>query len=338
MKNISVVGIDLSKNYFQVCAMTKQGEIIFNKRVTRNELPEVVQKLPSTTISMESCCGAHFWARKFQQMGHIVKLISPQFVKPFVKSNKNDANDSEAIAIASSQGHMRFVPMKNIEQQEIQGLHKTRELYVKQYTAVANHIRSLLLEHGIIIPKGVKKINKNIWLHIDDINNELTPNIREQLKELYEHFNDLQKKATAYEKKLTLLARQDERCKNLLTMPGIGPLISTALVSAIGNGHEFKKGKELSAWLGLVPKQHSSGNKQRLLGISKRGDKYLRKLLIHGARSALIHCTNKTDKLSLWMQRKKESLGFNKATVALANKNARIALALLNNNTIYIKQ
>ena len=336
MSNINVIGLDLAKSNFQVCAMNKQGKTIFNKKVTRKKLAELIQGISPCLIAMEACVGAHYWSRKFQQMGHTVKLISPHFVKPFVKSNKNDANDSEAIAVAATHGHMRFVPIKNIKQQETQGLHKTRELWVRQYTSTANHIRAILLEHGITIPKGASYI-KQLWEHLEDAENELTPVIREQLRQLYEHFKQLKQNIDDYKKQLTELAKTDEKSKNLLTIPGFGPLTTTALVSAVGNGHDFKHGRELAAWLGLVPRQYSSGGKQTLLGISKRGDKYLRKLLIHGARSVLSKCSKKTDKQSLLLQKKKQTLGLNKAAVALANKNARVAWALLNNNTVYGK-
>jgi len=358
MENINVIGIDLAKQTFQVCAMTKQGKTVLNKKVTRLKLAEHIQKLPVCTIAMESCCGAHYWARRFQAMGHKVKLIAPHFVKPFVKSNKNDAHDSEAIAIAASQEHMRFVPTKTIEQQEIQGWHRSRELYVKQYTATANHIRALLLEHGMVIPKGVAHV-KQVIDHLEDAQNELTMGIRAQLHQLYEHFKYLKAEAEALKERLTQPTQVDERIKylkaeaealkerltqptqvdermqRLQTIPGIGPLTSSALVAAVGNGHEFKRGRELSAWLGLVPKQHSSGGRQKLMGISKRGDKYLRKLLVHGARIIVARCDKKQDKLSLWLQAKKQTLGFNKTAVALANKNARIAWALLAQSAVY---
>jgi transposase len=335
MKDVSVIGIDLGRKNFQVCAMNKQGKTISNKKVTRDKLAQTIQQMPTCLVAMEACGGAHYWARKFADMGHQVKLISPQFVKPFVKSNKNDANDSQAIAIAATQGHMRFVPIKNINQQQTQGLHRTRELYMKHYVATANHIRSLLLEHGIVLPKGPRYITSQLKSHLEDADNELTAVIRDQLEALDEHFKDLKQKIDKYTKQLEQLATSDEACKRLLTIPGFGPLTATALVSAIGNGHDFNRGREVAAWLGLVPRQHSSGGKSTLLGMSKRGDKYLRTLLIHGARSVLSRCDNKQDKSSIKLQQKKQRLGFNKASIALANKNARVAWALINKQENY---
>lgn len=279
---------------------------------------------------MESCGGANYWARVFQRHGHIVKLISPQFVKPFVKTNKNDANDAEAIVEAASRPSMHFVPVKQVEQQDIQSLHRVRSRLVKNRTALINEIRGLNLEYGIAIPQGALKVKSQLLSIIDDKENELTASSRELMQELYDELIELEERLKKIEKKVTFICKGNDQCRRLLSIPGIGELNATAIVAAVPNANEFKNGRHMSAWLGLVPRQSSSGNKQLLLGISKRGDRYLRTLLIHGARAALCRCKNRDNKYGEWLTRKKESLGLNKAAVALANKNARIIWSLLN--------
>ena len=313
---ISVLGIDLAKNTYQLHGVDGVGKAVLKKRISRNELAAYIAGLPPCRIAMEACGGANYWARVFQRSGHQVKLISPQFVKPFVKTNKNDANDAEAIVEAASRPSMNFVPIKQVEQQDIQSIHRVRSRVVKNRTALINEIRGLLLEYGIAIPLGAAKVKRFLCEIIANNKNELTDLSRECMRGLYEELIEIE-------------ARQNKTCNRILKIPGVGDLTATALVAAIPDAREFKNGRHMAAWLGLVPRQSSSGDKQTLLGISKRGDRYLRTLLIHGARSALSHY-KKTDTLyGRWLFDKKASLSFNKAAVALANKNARIIWSLL---------
>lgn len=335
MKYINVVGIDLAKNLFQICGMNKAGKVIFNRSVSREKLPETMVQLPSCRVAMEACCGSHYWARTFQSMGHEVKLISPCFVKPFVKSNKNDHHDAEAIAIAANQPQMRFVPVKSIDQQAMQSLHRGRELLLKQRIATTNHIRGVLLEHGIAVPQGARKVLKDLWKYVDETGDQLPVLVKDLLYVLYEHANRLDKQLEEWDKKILVLAKTHEETRCLMEIPGIGHLTATALMASIGRGHEFRCGREVAAFLGLVPRQHSSGGKTVLLGISKRGDRYLRKLLVHGARSVIAHRGAKKDRQSLRLNEWVYRLGYNKAAVALANRNARVAWALLASGESY---
>ena len=327
---MNILGIDISKNTFQLHGADDRGKAVLKKRLLRSHLAAFVAQLPKCTIVMESCGGANYWARVFIRSGHSVKLISPQFVKPFVKTNKNDANDAQAIVDAASRPSMHFVPIKHVEQQDIQSLHRVRSRLVKNRTALINEIRGLNLEYGIPIALGAAKVKRSLCTIIADHTNELTPLSRECMQDLYDELLGAEVRLKKFDKKIRQLCRQNETCCRLLKIPGVGELTATAMVAAVPNAKEFNNGRHMSAWLGLVPRQSSSGNNQVLLGISKRGDRYLRTLLIHGARSALSHYKNRDNDYGLWLTRKKSRLSFNKAAVALANKNARIIWALIN--------
>jgi transposase len=327
---ISILGIDIAKNTFQLHGADDMGKAVLKKRLSRDQLGAYVANLPQCKIVMESCGGANYWARVFQRSGHTVKLISPQFVKPFVKTNKNDANDAEAIVEAASRPSMHFVPIKQVEQQDIQSIHRIRTRIVKNRTALINEIRGLNLEYGIPISPGAAKVKRSLCAIIADGSNELTALSREWLQSLYDELVDVETRLKALDKKIRQLCRQDESCCRLLNIPGVGELTATAMVAAVPNANEFKNGRHMSAWFGLVPRQSSSGDKQILLGISKRGDRYLRTLLIHGARSALSRYKNTDNDYGRWLTAKRARLSFNKAAVALANKNARIIWSLLN--------
>lgn len=334
MKNINVLGIDLAKNVFQLHGTDNKGKCVLRKRLSREKLIPFIATLTPCLIGIEASTGAHYFARVFSAMGHIVKMMSPQFVKPYIKSNKNDRNDACGIAEAVTRPDMRFVPIKKIEQQDMLLSHRARELAVKQRTAQANQIRGLLAEYGIIIPKGIRHINKitEILEHNDD---KLTPKSREIFMRLYEQFKTYDAQVDVYEKEIEHAVKNSAQCREIMKINGIGPLSASAMVATIGDAKVFKNGREVSAWLGLVPKQHSSGDKTRLSGISKRGDQYVRKLLIHGARAAVKYCDKKSDRLSVWLADKKQRCGVNKAAVALANKNARIIWAILNTGECY---
>jgi transposase len=334
-KRIKVLGIDLAKQTFQLHGINAQGHPVLQKKLTRKKLSAFIANLPPCLIGLEACGGAHHWGRVFTKLGHTVRLIAPQFVKPFVKSNKNDAVDAEAICEAVQRPSMRFVPAKILEQQDVQSLHRIRSQAVTRRTALANQIRGLLMEYGVIIPKGISYVRKEIPLVLEDADNALTPLFRELLNELYDEMVHLDERINKLEGKLETICTQNEDCQRLLTIPGVGLLSATALVAAIGDISVFKNGRELATWLGLVPRQHSTGGRSSLLGISKRGDCYLRTLLIHGGRTVVRVADKYQDRRSKWISDLDKRRGRNISAVAVANKNTRIAWTLLTNKTTY---
>lgn len=334
-REVKILGIDLAKKSFYLHGVDKAGETVLKKKMTRNKLKEFIIQLPPCLMGIEACGGSHYWKRFFEFYGHQVKMIAPQFVKPYVKSNKNDAVDAEAICEAVQRPSMRFVPGKSIEQQDQQSIHRIRSQLVAGRTAQSNQIRGLLLEYGITIPKGISYVRKYIPQILENADNELSDLFRELLLELYEEMKHFDERIQTLESKLEALSKQDENCQRLLSIPGIGLLTSTALIAAIGDISAFKSGRELAAWIGLVPKQHSTGGKSTLLGISKRGDSYLRTLLIHGGRSVVRSADKHKDRKSGWVSELAERRGNNIASVAVANKNARIAWAILSHKTTY---
>lgn len=322
---IKVLGIDIAKNVFQLHGVDSRGEVILKKRLTRKSLLPFLSTISPCLIGMEACCGSNYWGREFIKLGHEVKLMSPQFVKPYVKTNKNDYNDAEAICEAVTRPTMRFVAIKSVDQQNIQALHRMRSRLVSQRTGLVNHIRGILLEYGLVLPQGITQVRKNLRPLLEDRNTILPLMIRELIHELMDELILLDNRITQFDQRIKKICAMSEVCQRLIQVPGIGPMSATALVATIGDISYFKNGRHLSAWLGLVPRQSSSGNKQVLLGISKRGDKYLRKLLIHGARAVIYRMKNR----STWIQALVARSGINKACVALANKNARIIWALM---------
>jgi transposase len=326
---ISMLGIGIAKNTFRPHGADNSRKAVHKKRLARRELAAHVAYLPACTVVMEACGGANYWARVFQCSGHTVKLISPQFVKPFVKTNKNDANDALAIVEAASRPSMNFVPIKQVEQQDIQSIHRIRTRIVKNRTALINEIRGLCLEYGVVLLLGAARVKSSLCVAIADSDNELTPVPWESFQGLYEELVDVEARLKNLNIKIRQLFRQNENCQRILKVPGFGELTATAIVAAVPDPGEFRNGRHMSAWLGLVPRQSSSGDKQILLGISKRGDRYLRKLLIHGARTVLSHYKERDNDYTRWVGRKKATLSHNKAAVALANKNARIIGSML---------
>lgn len=333
--NVAVLGIDLAKQSFQLHGVDSRGITVLKKKLARKDLCNFIARLPVCIIGIEACGGANHWVRVLEKFGHTVHMIAPQFVKPFVKSNKNDAADAEAICEAVQRPSMRFVPAKSIEQQDIQSLHRIRSQAVARRTAQANQIRGLLLEYGLIIPQGISYVRKSIPLMLEDADNGLTVMFRELLSTLYDEMAHLDERIKVLETKLESLCAQNEDCQRLLSIPGVGLLSATAMVASIGNINAFKNGRELAAWLGLVPRQHSTGGKPTLLGISKRGDTYLRTLLIHGGRTVVRVANKHQDKRSAWVTQLEERRGKNISAVAVANKNARVAWALLSNKSTY---
>jgi len=334
-QKVNNVGIDLAKNVFHLVGTDTRGTILWRKRLARNALMPFMAQLPPVTIGMEACGGSHYWARQFRQQGHDVKLMAPQFVKPYVKSNKNDMRDAEAIAEAVTRPTMRFVPIKEVDQQDIQALHRIRARLMKERTALINEMRGLLGEYGIVLPKGVTQLRKGLLGKLEEEQAKLTPLSEELFHRLFNELVKLEEQIAYYDAKLKAMATSHPECLRLLTIPGIGPLSATALVAAMRDASAFKNGRQFAAWLGLVPRQHSTGGQTNLLGISKRGDSYLRKLLIHGARATLRWADLKTDRRSQWIRELIARRGSNRAAVAVANKNARIVWALLSRGGVY---
>ena len=322
---ITTVGIDLAKNLFQVHGVDERGNTALKKQLKRDQMMPFFANLPTCLIGMEACGSAHYWANKLQGLGHTVKLMAPQFVKPYVKTNKNDAADAEAICEAVSRPNMRFVPMKNSEQQAVLALHRARQGFVKARTAQANQIRGLLAEHGIIIPKGIAHIGKRLPDMLEDSENGLPGTFRQ----LGAHLKELDRQVQELDVQLQTWHRESPASTKLAQIPGIGPITASALVASVGDAKNFENGRQLAAWLGLVPRQHSSGGKHTLLGISKRGDSYLRTLLIHGARAVLRVAERKVGHANSWLAGVMGRRNHNVAAVALANKHARIVWALL---------
>jgi transposase len=325
---ITTVGVDLAKNVFQVHGVNAHGKVVLRKQLRREQMAPFFANLPACLVGMEACGSAHHWARKLASFGHTVKLIAPQFVKPYVKTNKNDAADAEAICEAVGRPSMRFVPIKNVEQQAVLSLHRVRQGFVKARTAQANQIRGLLAEYGLVVPQGIGHVTQRVPELIEDASNELPGSFRLLIDRLLDHLRLLHRQVDELEAQIKAWHRANEASRRLEKVPGIGPLGASALVASIGDAKNFENGRQLAAWLGLVPRQHSSGGKARLLRMSKRGDAYLRTLLIYGTRSVMSRVLQKADAQS-WAFQVASRRNKNVAAVALANKMARIVWALL---------
>lgn len=330
------IGVDLAKQVFQVHGVDSHEQVKCRKQLKRAQMLDFFRQLEPCLVAMEACGGSHYWARELIKLGHQVRLIAPQFVKPYVKSGKNDANDAEAICEAASRPTMRFVPIKTAEQQAGQSLHRIRSRLIRARTALVNEIRGLLGEFGLVIAqRGAAAAHRLLQQSLETPDNGLPGKMRELLKELQDELLAHDERLTRFDRELQQQARNDERCQRLLKVEGIGPISATAIVAAVGDAKQFSSARQFAAWLGLVPSQHSSGGKNQLGSISKKGDTYLRTLLIHGARSALLACKEKTDRRSLWVQQVQCRRNTNIATVALANKNARIIWAILSKGESY---
>lgn len=336
MNKLSIIGIDLAKNVIQLHGNDANGHTRFTRKLKRKEVLVFMANQPKSLVAMEACGGAHYWARMFQGQGHEVKMIHPQYVKPFVQVNKNDARDALAIAEAAARPSMPTVAVKSIEQQDIQAIHRVRERLVKEKTAISNELRGLLGEYGIVMAQGHKSIRETVLSILENAENGMSMKGREIINDLREQWLDRESRIGEYDKALKIIAKDNVVCQRLQSIPGIGPVNATLLYSHTGDHNHFASGRHLSASLGLVPRQHASGGKENLLGISKRGNKHVRKQLVHGARAAykvLLKEDNKS-RLSLWVKRM-EGKHPNKIIVALANKMARIVWALMKNETVY---
>ena len=335
MKEITTIGLDLAKLVFHVVCCDSRGKMIGKKMLRRSQVMAYFTNLPACLVAMEACASAHYWARCLQGLGHQVKLLPPQHVKGYLHGNKNDYNDAAAIAEAASRPAMRCVAIKSVEQQDTQALHRLRERCIQSRTALSNQLRSLLAEYGVILPQGIHVVRKALPRVLEDAENGLTDRFRRFLAEGYTQLCELDAHIGRYTEELDRYAQQHEACRRLQTIPGFGPITASLFHSEVGDGRGYRRGRDVSASVGLVPRQHGSGGKPVLLGISKRGDRYLRSLLIHGARAVVIQAGRKDDRLSRWINRIKAQRGFNKAVVALANKMARIGWAILANKTTY---
>jgi len=330
------VGVNLAKSVFQVHGVDRSERVVWRRKLTRATWLKVVLETvePGCEVGMEACGGAHHWARVLQARGFTVKMIAPQFVKPYVKSNKNDANDAEAICEAMSRPNMRFVAVKSVAQQDLQAAHRVRAEVSNQRKAKANQIRGLVSEYGLVAPKELVHLRMAIPMWLEDGENGLTGRFRRLLNALAHDLRELDHRMLELDREIAVIAAEDPVARRLQQLRGVGPLIATALVATIGDAKHFANGRQMAASIGLTPRQNSSGGKERLLGISKRGDAYLRTLMIHGARSALRTAKGKDDRLSRWVTRLAETRHHNVAAVALANKMARIAWAMMKNGIV----
>jgi transposase len=332
---VTTMGIDLAKQVFQLHGVDAHGKTVLKKRLSRSALRPFMANLPPCRVGLEACASAHYWSRQLRACGHDIRLMSPQFVKPYVKSQKNDSNDAEAICEAVSRPTMRFVSPKTIGQQDLQALHRIRQRRIHNRTALINQIRGLLMEYGITLPRQVPHVRRRLPSLLEDAAQQLTSLGREFLEDLYRELVTLDGQLHEIEGRIKRIFATTEVCRRLAQVEGVGPLIATAMVAAVGDPRAFKNGRQLAAWLGLVPRQHSSGGKHLLLGITKRGDRYLRALLIHGARAVVVRAAAKQDARSRWIADLQRRRGTNRTSVAVANKNARILWALMTTEQRY---
>jgi transposase len=332
---VTTIGLDLAKNVFQVHASDAHGAAVLRKQLRRAQLSEFFAQQPPCIVAMEACAGAHYWGRKLRALGHEVRLMAPQYVKPYVKSQKNDAADAAAICEAATRGHMRFVALKTVDQQSVLALHTVRSGFVKQRTALSNQIRGMLAEFGVVLPQGLSKLAQQLPVVLADQGNELTGVVRELVQMLQTQLAHLDELVARLERQIRVWASQDQAAKRLQQIPGIGPITASALAASVGDARQFEDGRQMAAWMGLVPRQHSSGGKSVLLGITKRGDKYLRTLLIHGARSALKAYQRNPAKMPQQLAHLLQRKHPNVVCVALASRNARVAWAMLSRREDY---
>ena len=333
---IDILGIDLAKQVFQLHGADRRGRVLHRAKVSRGSLFESVRTLKPRLVVMEACSSAHHWARRFQSLGTEVRLISPQYVAPFVKTNKNDRNDAEAIVEAASRPTMRFVPVKSVEQQDIQAAHRMRAILLRHRTALINQMRGLLGERGFAISRSPEEFKRAVPELLRANADELTSFCRTLLTELLVHLRAIEERIHFIEISIHSFMKRSALCAKIAQIPGIGPITATAIVAAVGDARQFRNGRHLAAWLGLVPRQYSSGGRSRLYHISRRGDTYLRTVLIHGARAVLRFVKTKADVRSVWLQQLIARRGYNCTAVALANHNARVIQALLSSDASYV--
>lgn len=328
-REAAVFGVDLGKTVFHVVGLDERGAIIQRAKFRRDSLLAFFERATPTVVGMEACPGSQWLARKLQAMGHQVRIVPAQFVKPYVKSQKNDTIDAAAIAEAVTRPTMRFTQVRSTEQVDLQALHRIRDQLITARTRVINQARAFCLEYGVAIRQGTGVFRLDLPRVIADDANDLTPAMRRMLGALFEDVVRLDQRIAGVTREIEAIAARDERARRLTTIPGIGPLAATALLAAVGDGRQFRRARDLAAWLGLTPREHSTGGKTTLLGISKRGNRYVRRLLVHGARSCVTHLDRSRDRLGTWLNGLEERMHGNKVTIALANKIARITWVIL---------
>lgn len=327
--SIHILGVDLGKNICSLAGLDAAGAVVFRKRIQRHRLLAVLSQIPRCVVAMEACGGAHHVARFCQAIGHEPRLMSPYYVRPYVKVHKTDDRDAVAIAEAASRPTMSFVTIKTAEQLDLQALHRARDRLVQSRTRLVNQARAFLMERGIRVPQGRHTFQRALADLLKGEHADISPRMAVLLEDMERELAVFNQRIGAFDDEIAALAKSDPTIRRLTAIPGIGPMIASALVAAVGDGATFKKGRDLSAWLGLVPRQASTGGKARMMGISKRGNPYLRKLFIHGARAALHLIKDRTTPLSRWVDQLTLRSHGNVATVALANKLARVAWAVL---------
>jgi transposase len=332
---VTTVGLDIAKNLFQVHGVDRHGKVILRKRLSRAKVLEFFAQLPRCRVGLEACGGAHHWGRELAKLGHEVRLMPPQYVKAYVKTNKHDAADAEACCEAVERPGMRFVPVKSEQQQSILMLHRVRDQLIAQRTAAISMLRGHMAELGIVavqLQTGVREL----VAAVGDVDDHRIPSLaREVLETLVAHLRELEHKIADLDRRLVAMTRTDATCRSLVEVPGVGPIIATALLATMPDASTFRSGRHLAAWLGLVPRQHSSGGKDRVLGLSKRGDAYLRRQLIHGARALVKISQGREGKLWAWINELRARRPFNVVVAAVANKLARIVWAMLSRSEAY---
>lgn len=340
MKNVTIIGVDLAKNTFQLHGVDVDGRTVLRRKLQRDQVATFFSNLPACLVGMEACASSAYWARVIEGCGHTVRRIHPKFIKPYLLADKNDANDAAAICEAVGRPRMRFVPNKTQGQADIQAFHRVRQGLVQARTAAINQARGLLAENGIVIRQGACHLRLQLPGIVDDLDNGLSSAMRRLLSSIYERIDFLEAQIDVLNKELQTIAKENEVCKRLMKVPGVGVLTATIMLAVVGTATDFKNGREFAAYLGLVPREYSTGGKQRLLGITKRGDSYARTLLIHGARAVLramkVGRTPLGDGIQTdWLARLIDRRGYNRASVALANKTARIVWNMLAKGTEY---
>ena len=332
---IAVLGIDLGKNSCSVVGLDGTGQVVMRRRMQRDSVIKLAAGMAPCVVAMEACCGAHHLGRIVRDHGHQVRLMSPEYVRPYVKAQKNDDRDAEAIAEAATRPTMRFVELKSVEQLDMQSLHRVRDRLVGERTALMNQLRAVLMERGITVPQGRRKLERHLAVILDGEELQLSPRVRSLVEDMRAEWGALDRRIEAFDDEFAAQAKTDDAARRLASIPGIGVLNATALAAAVGNAASFARGRDLAAWLGLVPRQMTTGGKPRLMGISKRGNKYLRKLLVHGARAALPSLSASTTPLGRWLWNLLQRGHKNTVIVALANKLARIVWAVLRHGGTY---
>ncbi len=334
--NCKAISIDLAKNVFQILGVNERNTPLFNQKIQRKKFLSFMVRFSATTIYMEACYSSSYWARQLQALGHTVKLIPAQHVTPFVRGNKNDANDTIAIFEASQRPYIRFVPIKTEYQQEISCLHRIRERLIKTKTAVCNQTRGLLSEFGVIFNTGQSEFIQGMNSFLDS--DQHRHGLKVMMKAQFEEYNALRERISIIDKELTRFVCDSPSGKILMSIPGVGPIIASAILAAIDKGQAFKNPRDFAVWLGLTPQQYASGNTSKMGGITKRGDRYLRKQLIHGARSVVNNTQDKVDQLNVWVRQLRERKSYNQTAVATAHRMARLIWVLLQRQELYVPQ